>query len=77
MCVLGMHKRAVTGSHPIGLEYEAYKWCTLASLLLFGWVLLEAKMAKIQNWKFIAILILSLLMVLVTTFVAENQRVDF
>src|SRR5437867_2819761 len=76
MCVLGMRKRAETHSHPIGLEYEAYRWCTLLSLLLFGWVLMEAKMAKIQNWKFIGILILSFLMVLVTKFVTDSLMID-
>jgi hypothetical protein len=72
MCVRGFCNYAETRHHPLGLAERAYSWATLASLFLLGWLiveaawLIEAKVAKIQVWKSIAILTLSVLMVLIT-----------
>ena len=70
VCIVGVRNYAETGRHPTGLAESAYSWATSASLLLFGWVIVEA-VAKMQRWKRIAFPILSLLMLLMTKLVTD------
>src|SRR5260370_41851215 len=84
ICVLGFRNFTETFSHPLGLAESAYRWAAWASLLITGWLCLEAiimafprietrRLAWVRGGKCVAILILSLLLLLIAEFAVDGM----